>query len=248
MDGDQGMAITATVTAMMAGGKMRWIATIVMLGIAQGAFAQDPYRLPSNRAPYQPGDIRIPPGCRIGNPDGRCFGAALEDCARYLGFRSLYRVSDEFKGGAHFIWTQQGRTRYVLKDQISNVLTKRGWKRGVDWDETWTRDPRWLEERLQAGFPCVVSFGPDHGVCLCSLTATQAHFVDNDGMQGPGGFRWANSDRYLSREQFLRQWRVLGWAICLYHEPERDRYYVPGPSRRVPVESRLEYPFWRYDR
>src|SRR6516225_3597638 len=178
------------------------------------------YQLPNQQ--QQP-EIRIPRNCRVGNPDGRCFGAALEDCARYLGFRSLYRVSDEFKGGAHFIWTQQGNTRYVMKDQISNVLTRRGWRRGTDWDETWTRDPRWLEERLRAGFPVVVSYGPDHGVCLCGLNTTQAHIVDNDGMQGPGGFRWANSDRVMSREAFLRQWRVLGWAICLYHEPDRGR-------------------------
>jgi hypothetical protein len=194
------------------------------------------YQLPNQQ--QQP-EIRIPRNCRVGNPDGRCFGAALEDCARYLGFRSLYRVSDEFRGGAHFIWTEQNGTRYVLRDQINNVLTKRGWVRGRDWDETWTKDPRWLEERLAAGFPVVTSYGGDHGVCLCKLTDTQAKYVDNDITYTPRG-AYFGSTRYVSRAEFLRNWRVLGWAICLYREPDPRLRQQP---RRVPNEE-----MWRYQR
>ena len=182
-------------------------------------------------------ELDIRPNQRVGNPDGRCFGSALEDCARYMGFRSLYRVSGEFRGGAIFWWSGEGNRRHVERCMIDDVLKRRGWTKGRDWDEVFfSRDVRWLEDRVNAGYPVVVSIGPDHGMCLRKLTATEAVCVDNDGMRTPHGFYWANSDRRMSRRQFVREWEVLGWAICLYHEPEELRYGVRRSPYRLPPE------------
>jgi hypothetical protein len=188
-------------------------------------------------------EIDVPPNCRVGNPDNRCFGAALEDCARALGMRSLYRVSGQFRGGTCYQWTERNGRKVVTYSKISDVLTHRGWRQPENYEEIWTGDARWLDRRIQAGYPVVVSFGNNHGVCLRKLTATEAIIVDNDGMRTPQGFYWANSDRRMSRQAFLRQWRVLGWAVCLYREP--GGYRVPGPPRRVPAQDPY-YP--RYDR
>ena len=199
-------------------------------------------------------EINVPPSCRVGNPDNRCFGAALEDCARALGMRSLYRVSGEFRGGTCYQWTNDRNGRKIVTySRISKVLHKRGWRQPENYEETWCGDPRWLDARIQAGYPIVVSYGGDHGVCLRKLTSTEAIVVDNNGMSTPRGFYWANSDRRMSRQAFLRQWRVLGWAVCLYREPEAryPQYRVPYLPRRADYLDQYQdprTPYWRYDR
>lgn len=182
-------------------------------------------------------ELKIPRSCRVGNPDGRCFGAALEDCARYMHMKSLYGISACFAGGTNYSWDwMPDGTRRITYCDVDRVLSARGWKKPQNWDETWSGDPAWLEKRLKAGFPCVVSVWGGHGECLRKLTKTQAIIVDNDGCWDPWrGHYWANSDHKISRQRFLQLWQVQGWAVVLYQEPRPK-------AKRDPVLDALNDP------